>query len=426
MFKHKNVLLILALLFMPLVLIAITFVLFYHQYNVFPDSSKWCIWDCGWYNGMREHGYIYKAGQQNNLAFFPLFPLVWKLLSVGNIGIGIVNYCVFALATFFLAIHYHIATKTIIVFMAVGLSFFFMIPYTESFFFLGSVLIMLGFNKNNYLYLVIGALIAIGTRSASMIFLLSFVVILLLAFMQQKKRHEIKIILFTMLTVFLVNVMVFAYQYQQTDRFFGFFEAHQYWDHHLRWPKLVHISWHKPVALTENFALLIGIFCKLILVTYFLNILCNKFKWSNPLSRIFIIEGNFSNADLFALLYLSGGTLFILLYQQESLASINRYVLSTPFYLILLHLLSIKKIQIKVKPIILLGLAVMLSFTISHSHIEHKLLMVLAITLTTTTVFLTLPNTTKFYKIVNNVTCFSGILLQGFLFHYFISGNWVG
>jgi hypothetical protein len=236
-----------------------------------------------------------------------------------------------------------------------------------------------------------------------------------------------KIILFAMLAVLLVNVTVFVYQYQQTHRLFGFFEAHQYWDHHLRWPKLVHISWHKPVALTENFALFIGIFCKLILVTYFLNIVCNKFKWSNPLSRIFIMEGNFSNADLFALLYLSGGTSFILLYQQESLASLNRYVLSTPFYLILLHLLSTQKIQIKVKPIIMLTLAIILSLTISHSHIEHKLIMVLAITLTLTTVFLTLPNNnTRFYRAISYITCICGIVIQGFLFHYFISGNWVG
>ncbi len=426
MLKQKNVLVILTLLFMPLVLLTITLVLYYNQNHVFPDSSKWCIWDCGWYNGMREHGYIYKVGQQNNLAFFPLFPLVWKILSVGNIGIGIVNYCVFALATFLLSMHYKIAIKTIIVFMAVGLSFFFMVPYTESFFFLGAVLIILGFNKNNYLFLVIGALIAIGTRSASMIFLVSFVAMLLLVFMQKKKWHDIKTILFAMLAVFIVNAMVFAYQYQQTGRLFGCFEAHQYWDHYLRWPKLVHISWHKPVALTENFALFVGLFCMLILVTYFFTILSDKYKWLNPLSKVFVIEGNFSIAELFALLYLSGGTSFILLYQQESLASINRYVLSTPFYLILLHLLSTKKIQIKVKPIVLLGLAVLLSLTISHSHIEHKLIMIVAITLTTTTVFITMPNTTKFYKMVSNVTCLSGILLQGFLFHYFISGNWVG
>jgi hypothetical protein len=244
--------------------------------------------------------------------------------------------------------------------------------------------------------------------------------------MQQRKWADIKLIVFAMLAVFVVNVLVFLYQYQQTDKFFGFFEAHQYWDHQLRWPKLKHISWHKPVALTENLALVIGVFCKLVLVTYFINLLSYKYKWSNPLSRLFTINGALSTADLFVLLYLAGGTTFILLYQQESLASLNRYILSTPFYLLLLHLLATQKIQVNIKPLMLIGFAIILGFTISHSHIEHKLIMVLAITLALTTVFFAMPNTTKFYRAISYITCICAMLLQSFLFHFFISGNWVG
>ncbi len=427
MFKQGLQTQILLLLALPIILIGFTIGFYFKQHGVLPDESKWCIWDCGWYNGMREHGYIYKPNQQNNLAFFPLFPLVWKALNIGNIGIGIINYVVFALAAILMARHYQIATKTIFMFMAVGLSFFFMVPYTESFFFLGSVLILLGFSKNNYWYLVFGALIAIGTRSASMIFLVSFVWMLLIAFIEQKKWADIKLILFAMLAVFVVNVLVFLYQYQQTGRLFGCFEAHEYWDHHLRWPKLVHISWHKPVAATENFALLIGVFCKLVLTTYFINLLLSKSTFTNPLNKLFVIDGSLSTTQLFALLYLSGGTAFILLYQQESLASLNRYVLSTPFYLMLLHLLVTQKIKLNVKPFMLLGLAVLLGLTVSHSHMEHKLIMILVIMLTTTTVFLALPNNNnKYYKAISYTTGIAGVILQGFLFHYFISGNWVG
>ena len=425
MLKKQGYILLLLLL-LPIVLVALTIWFYFKQHGILPDESKWCYWDCGWYNGMRQHGYIYLPGQQNNLAFFPLFPLVWKTLNVGNIAMGLINYFIFALATIMISINYRISTNTILVFTTVGLSFFFMMPYTESFFFLGSVLILMGFSKSNYWLLAIGALIAIGTRSASMIFLVSFLLMLMLAFMQQKKWADIKLIVFAMLTVFVVNVLVFLYQYQQTDKFFGFFESHQYWDHQLRWPKLKHISWHKPVALTENLALVIGVFCKLVLVTYFINLLSYKYKWSNPLSRLFTINGVLTTADLFVLLYLAGGTTFILLYQQESLASLNRYILSTPFYLLLLHLLAIQKIQVNIKPLMLIGFAIILGFTISHSHIEHKLIMVLAITLTLTTVFLAMPNTTKFYRAISYITCICGMLLQGFLFHFFISGNWVG
>lgn len=426
MLKQKDVLVILALLFTPLVLLGITLAFYYNQHHAFPDAGKWCIWDCGWYNGMREHGYIYKAGQQNNLAFFPLFPLVWKTLGTGNIGMGMINYLIFACSAWVLIKQFDVSLRTTVVFLGVGLIPFFMVPYTESFFFLGALLLILGFKKQNYLLLTLGAIVAIGTRSASMIFLVSFVFMLVLAFMQQKSFTEYKVILFAILAVVLVNASVFYYQYAQTGKLLGCFEAHKYWDHFLRWPKLVNVSWHKPVALTENFALMVGLFCKLILSTYFLNILFNKIKLRNPLAKVFKINEALNTTDLFVLLYLSGGTSFILLYQQESLASLNRYVLSTPFYLLLLHLLASGKIQFNVRPSMWFGMMVLLGFTVSHSHIEHKLFMVLAATLSTTTVFFALPQNTKFYKVISYVTCAAGLVLQGFLFHYFISGNWVG
>lgn len=417
---------ILALFTVPFVLILFTLLIYYNQHGFLPDAGNWCIWDCGWYNGMREHGYIYKPNQQNNLAFFPLFPLVWKMLDVGNIGMGLINYFIFVAAAWLMIWQFKISIKTLVVFLTIGLCFFFLVPYTESFFFLGSVLLMLGLYKSNYLFVALGAIIAIGTRSASMIFLVSFVWMLLIAFIEQKKWADIKLILFAMLAVLLVNAMVFVYQYQQTGRLFGCFEAHQYWNHYLRWPKLNHVSWHKPVALTENFALVIGLFCKFILGTYFINLLLAKTKFVNPLAKVFVVSNNLCTVDLFALLYLSGGTSFILLYQQESLASLNRYVLSTPFYLLLLHLLVSRKVQLNIGKATWIGLIILLGFTISHSHVEHKILMIMGAGLSTTTIFFALPKNTKLNNAIVIVTCIAALFIQSFLLHYFISGNWVG
>ncbi len=422
--EHLKIILPLSLI--PLVLVAFAILFYYSQHGVLPDAGKWCIWDCGWYNGMREHGYIYKPNQQNNLAFFPLFPLVWKVLNVGNIGMGVINYLIFAAAAWLVVWQFKISIKTLVVFLTIGLCFFFMVPYTESFFFLGSVLLLLGFYKSNYWFITIGSIIAIGTRSASMIFLVSFVLMILLAILQKKKWADIKIVVFAMLAVLLVNTMVFAYQYQQTGRLLGCFEAHKYWDHYLRWPKLVHVSWHKPVALTENFALVVGLFCMLVLVTHFLNILMAKTKFKNPLAKVFVVSNTLSAVDLFALLYLSGGTSFILLYQQESLASLNRYILSTPFYLLLLHLLASRKVQLNVTKATWMGLIILFGFTVSHSHLEHKLLMILGAGLSTTTIFLVLPQNTKLNHAVSIVACTAALIIQAFLLHYYISGNWVG
>ena len=67
-----------------------------------------------------------------------------------------------------------------------------------------------------------------------------------------------------------------------------------------------------------------------------------------------------------------------------------------------------------------------MGFTVSHSHFEHKIWMILAATLTTTTVFFALPQQTTLLKIVTYITCVAGIAIQAFLFNFFISGNFVG
>jgi hypothetical protein len=72
MFK-EHLKIILPLLSIPLVLVAFAILFYYNQHGVLPDADKLCIWDYGWYNGIREHGYIFKPNQQNNLAFFLCF-----------------------------------------------------------------------------------------------------------------------------------------------------------------------------------------------------------------------------------------------------------------------------------------------------------------------------------------------------------------
>ena len=111
-----------------------------------------------------------------------MFPLLWKAIGLGNIGIGLINFVIFVISAFILVKQYNIAYRTVLVFVPVGLVWFFMVPHTESFFFLGTVLIIIGFNEYNYWLITLGAIIAIGTRSASMIFLVWFVMMLLINF----------------------------------------------------------------------------------------------------------------------------------------------------------------------------------------------------------------------------------------------------
>lgn len=42
-------------------------------------------WDSGWYLAIIQNGYTYTPGQQSSIAFFPLYPMLVKVLSLGGI-----------------------------------------------------------------------------------------------------------------------------------------------------------------------------------------------------------------------------------------------------------------------------------------------------------------------------------------------------
>src|SRR5262245_26150004 len=110
-------------------------------------------YDAGWYNQIATAGYAYAAGGRNNLAFFPLYPLLmrWAGWLLGGeqqdfdcAGI-IVSWAAFALA---MAVVYRLARLDLthdeslraVAYTAVLPSaYFFGVVYSESLFFLGLV-----------------------------------------------------------------------------------------------------------------------------------------------------------------------------------------------------------------------------------------------------------------------------------------------
>jgi hypothetical protein len=48
--------------------------------NVHPFVNMWARWDGGWYLDIAEHGYRFVPGEQSNVAFFPLYPYLIRLV----------------------------------------------------------------------------------------------------------------------------------------------------------------------------------------------------------------------------------------------------------------------------------------------------------------------------------------------------------
>src|SRR5687767_299870 len=68
-----------------------------------PMAELLTKWDAGWYSSVSTQGYSYTEGQQSNVAFFPLYPLVAKALALltGNWALAAL---LTSLASFFVAL----------------------------------------------------------------------------------------------------------------------------------------------------------------------------------------------------------------------------------------------------------------------------------------------------------------------------------
>jgi hypothetical protein len=67
-------------------------------FNGLIDSSHFIIWDASYYYQIKSNGY-----QGFYVAFFPLFPMIWKGLSLGITGIAFFNAILF-ISSFYLLI----------------------------------------------------------------------------------------------------------------------------------------------------------------------------------------------------------------------------------------------------------------------------------------------------------------------------------
>lgn len=48
--------------------------------NTYPFINMWARWDGGWYLDIAKHGYSFVPGKQSNVAFFPLYPCLVRVL----------------------------------------------------------------------------------------------------------------------------------------------------------------------------------------------------------------------------------------------------------------------------------------------------------------------------------------------------------
>lgn len=407
-------------------MVVLAIILFYAVVGKMPDFNNClCRWDCGWYKSMTTLGYVFREGQESNTAFFPLFPLTWKWLQLSDLQISLFNVGVFILAFLFLLQAFNIDQRSALYFHFIGLVTFFLIPYSESLFFLGSALFLIGLHRKNSWLLVIGFIVAVLARSAAIIFIAASIVLFAIAFIQ-KHREYIRLSALAVLTTLLTTAAVFYYQYLVTGVPFAFFKAQEHWDHHLGLPALPLSSWHWPVHLSDSSALMFGLFSIAVALSFCIRLI---FKSTRPWLKTLFAENNLDYAYLFSILYLAGTTSTILLFQGGNIHSLNRYVFSTPFFLLFVHAFVSGKVRTSFTFQSYLVACICLGYILPRqTYFEHYLQVTLSVILFPASLLFSTKviEEKTALRILRYSAWVAGFAYQAYLLSFHWRGGWMG
>jgi hypothetical protein len=274
-------------------------------------------WDAQHYYTIKEKGYFW-----NLVAFFPLFPMIWRALHVEVFGIIIFNSVLFLAAYAALIRHTGIKNlKEIALYLCIPSFIFFYLPFTESLFFSSSVLMIIGLKKRIYTIVYIGLFLAILSRPAFSILIPALFITEFLSVDKTKRWLRLSIYcVITLLGIFVVT----GIHFRDTGAWFTFFSAQKDWGNELGIPQFPLTTWGDGFTLRlDSIAFLVGAIAGFLLLGIILRL--------KKLTSI-----SLPKEVIFSLAYLGGMTLSVFLFRGGSLFSLNRFVLATPFVIIAL------------------------------------------------------------------------------------------
>jgi hypothetical protein len=295
-------------------------------------------WDGKHYYLIRNDGYnIEKAGGDYIFAFFPLFPLIWKMSHLPPVGILFLNYVFFSISILIL-LRIFSDCKYYFLNALLSLCFpilvVFLIPYTEAIYMLIISIGIYGFIKDKYWIYSTAFILAAITRPSFTIILLSIISVESFYFIRHRNIWLLLKKIFLMALPLLLGTMIVSLVQltQNSGSLFKFIEVQKYWEHVFSLPHHLRDWSH------ESFAINIGVVFIIFipLLTIIVMLLYTQF---NKAKKREVLD--YKNAKdyllLLSIVYLIGNTLLVILFQGGSLHNLFRYTLCSPFFFVLLY-----------------------------------------------------------------------------------------
>lgn len=273
-------------------------------------------WDAEHYGFIATEGYDIMR-----TAFFPLFPVLWNIAELSVPSVSILNGTLFIFSFSILAATYKPDWHHLLLIAATPTFVFFFLPYSESLFFFGSIMILIGYRRPHFLLLLAGFFITAMARPTAGIFLPAIIITEWLC-----RKNSISAIqrIVASAVVVLAGMFIALYiQQLHTGTWLTFFEVQaEHWDNRLRIPEFPLSSWAGMwVTALDGTALFVALACGYQLIKWWVKA---KFKLRLPHEK----------SLLFSLLYLFGSGLVVLLFRGGELFSLNRFIFASAFFIV--------------------------------------------------------------------------------------------
>lgn len=300
-----------------------------HILNIKLEAIPNVTYDPSWYQAIAKNGYYYNPGIQSSVAFFPLFPLLWRWSHLDAYGISAFNFVLHIISLVLLVKEYKLNWReTLLTCSGFGL-FYCWLPFAESVFLITGIAVLIGYKRNNLWLTAAGLFLASLSRSAAMVFIPAVLIVELLRWHKTNDKQNTTILRTIVLfaSCCLAVITVAWIQWAETGHWFVFAKAHELWNKKLQLPALPISTWDNfKVLFLDTAALITGFICGIMLLGYLYTALVKKQEQNHP-------EVNFSLA------YLGGVTLLQIIYGVQGehttyINSLNRYIFGTGFFLV--------------------------------------------------------------------------------------------
>jgi len=292
-----------------------------------PANYNLVQWDAKWFSNIVDYGYSLFPDEPSNIAFFPLFPVVWRITQFSPVLISLLNLLFMLLGFILLKKTYNFNNKELLLMLSIPSIFFCYTPYSEGLFFLSGSILLYGLKKDFNIALL--GMFMLGLSRS--VFLISIPVILYSILYNVGPNQNNKKLFIQSSLLILVSLMSLLFsqfiQYIESGTYFTFFETQKEWGRILSLPSFY-------FSTTDNARLIwldgLALFCGIAAIITSCALMIRKFK--NILTSI-------APSVLFSICFVAVTAITHILFSPKdnfggtSLLSLNRYIFSSPFFM---------------------------------------------------------------------------------------------